>query len=506
MVTTTDISDLRCVHCNATNLELTPAASSDRLIKHAVIVCQSCFSASDIIDDVPFIGGYDGHDFIGLIEVIATAEMNLGGTSIETARSLHQLLQEFHNSTDREAWLAEHPNEMVRAPWFSNHRYHEWIQAHSILVNRDLVGKKVLNVGAGTGSDTVPLLDAGANVTCLDYSPTLVGNGAKNLPNARWFGGFAHVLPFQDASFDMVGANAALHHFRSVREALREMLRVLKPGGILFTTGDPFRPDDSDDSLEFSVFNRHEGVLSGIKAGIFKFCEFWDTLNEFKDEVEIALIVDIANTHELAGTSGLGADAFNDCWVPCWDQNIEVLRRSSGGIGCVVTKKSSIDIPATTQGPFVLPAGILASWLSNQDEAFSSLMGWAQPELIDLPFPGTKQSWFELLNGWMAPEEPYLSRTGFKRARWLLRTGSAKAIEFDVRTVVDGDREFDLLIDGKLIDRSLICGETRSLRVDLPPALTSNPRLFELRFTVQSDHPNGFDGNCFEVSNRILLD
>ncbi|MFN7604594.1 MAG: hypothetical protein ACK5RU_01615, partial [Hyphomonadaceae bacterium] len=102
--------------------------------------------------------------------------------------------------------------------------------------------------------------------------------------------------------------------------------------------------------------------------------------------------------------------------------------------------------------------------------------------------------------------EPYLSRTGFKRARWLLRTGSAKAIEFDVRTVVDGDREFDLLIDGKLIDRSLICRETRRVRVDLPPALTSNPRLFELRFTVQSDHPNGFDGNCFEVSNRVLLD
>ena len=101
MVTTTDISDLRCVHCNATNLELTPAASSDRLIKHAVIVCQSCFSASDIIHDVPFIGGYDGQDFIGLIEVIATAEMNLGGTSIETARSLHQLLQEFHNATDK---------------------------------------------------------------------------------------------------------------------------------------------------------------------------------------------------------------------------------------------------------------------------------------------------------------------------------------------------------------------------------------------------------------------
>jgi hypothetical protein len=148
----------------------------------------------------------------------------------------------------------------------------------------------------------------------------------------------------------------------------------------------------------------------------------------------------------------------------------------------------------------------LATWLSNQDEAFSSLMGWAVPELVDLPFPGTQQSWFELLNGWMAPEPPHMRRVGFKRARWLLRTGSAKTIEFDVRTVVDGDREFDLLIDGKLIDRSLICGETRHIGVELPPSLTSNPRLFELRFTDQSDHPNGFDGNCFEVSNRVLLD
>jgi hypothetical protein len=192
--------------------------------------------------------------------------------------------------------------------------------------------------------------------------------------------------------------------------------------------------------------------------------------------------------------------------VPCWDQNIEVLRRSSGSIGCVVKKKAHIDIPAATQGPFVLPAGILASWLTNQDEAFSRLMGWAVPELIDLPFPGTQQSWFELLNGWMAPEEPFTSRTGFKRARWLLRTGTAKAIEFDIRTVVIGEREMDVLIDGKPISRSLISGETSRLRVELPESQSPNPRLFELRFTDQSDHPNGFDGNCFEVFNRVLSD
>lgn len=505
-MTVKDISDLRCVHCNGTNLKLAPAAYSDRPIKHAAIVCQTCFSASDIITDVPFVGGYDSDDFTDLIEVIATAQTNGGETPFEAARLLRQLLHQYHHAHDRKAWIADHPLEMVRAPWFVNDRYHEWIQGHSILVNRDLDGKKILNVGAGTGASAIPLLDAGGQVTCLDFSPTLVRTGANNLPGARWIGGFAHVLPFQDASFDVVGANAALHQFRSVREALREMLRVLKPGGILYTARDPFRPDHSDNSFEYAVLNRHEGALAGKRANLIKFSEFWDTLQEFGGQVEISLIADIENTLELEGASGLGADGFNDCWVPCWEQNIEVLRRSSGGIGCVVTKKSNIDIPAATQGPFVLPAGILASWLSNQDEAFSSLMGWAVPDLIDLPFPGTQQSWFELLNGWMAPEEPYSSRVGFKRARWLLRTGSAKAIEFDVRTVVDGDRELDVLIDGKQLDRSLISGVTRRVRVELPPSLTSNPRLFELRFTDQADHPNGFDGNCFEVSNRALLD
>lgn len=504
-MTITDISDLRCVHCNGATLDLTPIADSDRLIKHGAIVCQSCFSSSDVINDVPFIGGFDGQDFIGLIEVVATAEMNIGGISIETARLLQQLLKEYHEASDKAYWIQNHPNEMVRASWFS-YRYHDFIQSHSILINENLFGKKILNVGAGTGADTLPLLDAGAQVTCIDYSPTLVGNGAKNLPNARWFGGFAHVLPFQDESFDVVSANAALHHFRSVPEALREMLRVLRPGGFLFTTGDPFRPDLSDDNLEFAVFNRHEAVLSGVNEGIFKFGDLWDTLREFQQYIDIAFLVDVANVGELEGTSGIGAEVFNDCWVPCWDQNIEVLRRSSGSIGCVVKKKAHIDIPAATQGPFVLPAGILASWLTNQDEAFSRLMGWAVPELIDLPFPGTQQSWFELLNGWMAPEEPFTSRTGFKRARWLLRTGSAKAIEFDIRTVVIGEREMDVLIDGKPISRSLISGETSRLRVELPESQSPNPRLFELRFTDQSDHPNGFDGNCFEVFNRVLSD
>jgi hypothetical protein len=136
-----DVSDLRCVHCNGATLAMTPIAGSDRLIKHGAIICKSCFSSSDVINDVPFIGGYDGQDFIGLIEVVATAEMNIGGISIETARLLQQLLKEYHEAPDKAHWIQNHPNEMVRASWFS-YRYHDFIQSHSILINENLFGKK----------------------------------------------------------------------------------------------------------------------------------------------------------------------------------------------------------------------------------------------------------------------------------------------------------------------------------------------------------------------------
>jgi SAM-dependent methyltransferase len=104
---------------------------------------------------------------------------------------------------------------------------------------RDLGGARVLEVGAGSGRDSFPLLEAGAEVYLLDYSIPSLELMARQLgdrrPEVRVLGGDAFRLPFPDATFDIVFHQGLLEHFRPPlpERMLREHRRVLKEGGLV---------------------------------------------------------------------------------------------------------------------------------------------------------------------------------------------------------------------------------------------------------------------------------
>ena len=54
----------------------------------------------------------------------------------------------------------------------------------------------------------------------------------------------AETIPYEDATFDLVVGHAVLHHIPDVERALREVLRVLKPGGRFVFAGEPTRYGD----------------------------------------------------------------------------------------------------------------------------------------------------------------------------------------------------------------------------------------------------------------------
>ncbi|MGB2866985.1 MAG: class I SAM-dependent methyltransferase [Bacteroidota bacterium] len=103
----------------------------------------------------------------------------------------------------------------------------------------ELRGKKILEIGAGTGRDSFSLVDEGALVYQLDYAENSLRilkrlSEEQRIP-VQIIGGDTFSLPFRDGSFDIVFHQGLLEHFRKpVAELLlRENIRILKPGGLL---------------------------------------------------------------------------------------------------------------------------------------------------------------------------------------------------------------------------------------------------------------------------------
>jgi SAM-dependent methyltransferase len=128
--------------------------------------------------------------------------------------------------------------------WESKRDVHEvYSNADRILRNlaavTDLERKHVLEVGAGTGRDSLGLGKLGAEVFLLDYAASslaIIRNLSKQKGiRAHLVQGNAFALPFPDLAFDVVFHQGLLEHFRAdgARKLLSENVRVLKHGGYL---------------------------------------------------------------------------------------------------------------------------------------------------------------------------------------------------------------------------------------------------------------------------------
>ena len=96
-------------------------------------------------------------------------------------------------------------------------------------------GLRVLDIGCGQGVDLVEFALGGARVTGLDLTPRHVELARAHLAALGLEGevaqGDAEDMPFEDASFDRVSSMGVLHHTPDMPAALREVRRVLRPGG-----------------------------------------------------------------------------------------------------------------------------------------------------------------------------------------------------------------------------------------------------------------------------------
>lgn len=115
------------------------------------------------------------------------------------------------------------------------------LQAHLDQV-RDLVGKRVLEVGCGRGEIACWLVardQPPSMVLAADLALTAVATGHAHSPGSdilRWGITDIENLPHPDGSFDTVISCETIEHVPDPARAVRELGRVLKPGGRLFLT------------------------------------------------------------------------------------------------------------------------------------------------------------------------------------------------------------------------------------------------------------------------------
>lgn len=94
-------------------------------------------------------------------------------------------------------------------------------------------GQRVLDVACGTGVLARAAARVGGQVVGLDPSSGMLVVARRLDPALEWREDTAEALPFPDCSFDAVVSQFGLMFFRNRSGALREMLRVLVPGGRL---------------------------------------------------------------------------------------------------------------------------------------------------------------------------------------------------------------------------------------------------------------------------------
>jgi ubiquinone/menaquinone biosynthesis C-methylase UbiE len=102
---------------------------------------------------------------------------------------------------------------------------------------KSIEGKKIIEVGAGTGLDSIYFAKKGASVTCLDNSTEALDLCKKNFDMNNVHATFTQAdvqnLPLDTASYDVVYSAGLLEHFKDPRSVINEMVRITKKGGFI---------------------------------------------------------------------------------------------------------------------------------------------------------------------------------------------------------------------------------------------------------------------------------
>ena len=147
-------------------------------------------------------------------------------------------------------------------------------------------GVRILDVGCGSGRDTLAFKNKGYQVDAIDYSEELVKKATRLTGIPIKLKSFYEVDDYE--AYDGIWACASLLHCERSRlaEVLEKMVQALKPNGVIYMS---FKYGDSDrekDGREFTDLNEHqaEELLSQFKN--ISLVQQWITIDKRPDRTE----------------------------------------------------------------------------------------------------------------------------------------------------------------------------------------------------------------------------
>jgi SAM-dependent methyltransferase len=191
-------------------------------------------------------------------------------------------------------------------------------------------GRRVVDLGAGTGKLTRQLVALGADVVAIEPGDAMRAQLERVVPDAEALAGSAEAIPLADASIDAATAGQAFHWFR-VDEALAEIHRVLRPGG---GVGLLWNEWNGDDPLQLEI-TRQLAPLRPARRGR-------DELPSWRVGVDASLLFGPVEERRFSHTREVSADGLVE-WVastspfimapPDEQARIEAVVREATGAG-----------------------------------------------------------------------------------------------------------------------------------------------------------------------------
>jgi ubiquinone/menaquinone biosynthesis C-methylase UbiE len=201
-------------------------------------------------------------------------------------------------------------------------RSHTWRTVENsaaYLIPQLRAGLAVLDVGSGPGTITVDLATrvAPGSVVGLDAAEVVVEQaralaGEQQVSNISFVTGDAYAMPFEDDSFDIAHAHQVLQHLADPVAALREMARVVRPGGVIAVRdvdygGSIWHPESEGLGLWKQVYDRVARHAGG-EPDAGRRLRSWAHRAGLTDIVTTASIWGFSSDEDRAWWGGLWAD------------------------------------------------------------------------------------------------------------------------------------------------------------------------------------------------------